>query len=102
MSQKIYTLEEIKNLLEIILTDEPVYRVVLFGSYVKNEADEKSDLDFVIDTRNTLKGFKFFGLIDKIEDTFNKSVDAFEKAQIIENSKIDKEIKKTGVVVYEK
>ena len=26
----------------------------------------------------------------------------FEKSEIIENSKIDKEIKKTGVVVYEK
>ena len=102
MSQKVYTLDEIKAILASILENEPVYKVVLFGSYVKEGANEKSDLDFVIDTKNTLKGFKFFGLIDKIEDKFNKPVDAFEKAQIIKNSKIDKEIQETGVVVYER
>ena len=36
------------------------------------------------------------------KEAFNKKVDAFEKTEIIKNSKIDKEIKKTGVVVYEK
>ncbi len=37
-----------------------------------------------------------------IEEIFNKNIDGFEKSEIEENSKIDKEIKKTGVVVYEK
>ena len=41
-------------------------------------------------------------LITKIEEAFDKDVDAFEKTEIIENSKIDNEIKETGVVVYEK
>ena len=36
------------------------------------------------------------------EEAFIKDVDAFEKSEILENSKIDEEIKKTGVVVYEK
>lgn len=31
-----------------------------------------------------------------------KRILVFEKAEIIENSKIDKEIKKAGIVVYEK
>ena len=31
-----------------------------------------------------------------------KEIDGFEKYEIIENSLIDREIKKTGVVVYEK
>ena len=60
------------------------------------------DLDLVIDTKEQLMGFKLYSLITKIEEEFNKNVDAFEKSEIIENSKIDKEIKKTGVVVYEK
>ena len=47
-------------------------------------------------------GFKLYSLITKIEEAFNKQVDGFEKAEIIENSKIDEEIKKTGVIVYEK
>ena len=102
MNKKIYTLEEIKKVLANILANMPVYRVILFGSYAKDLAGPDSDLDLVIDTRETLMGFKLFSLIAQIEEKFQKKVDAFEKAEIIENSKIDEEIKKTGVVVYEK
>lgn len=102
MSEKIYTIEEIKEVLKQILENMPVYNVVLFGSYAKNTADKNSDLDLVIDTKETLMGFKLYSLITKIEEAFNKQVDAFEKTEIIENSKIDEEIKRTGVVVYEK
>lgn len=80
----------------------PVENVILFGSYAKNEATKDSDLDFVIDTKEQLIGFKLFSLITKIEETFKKDVDAFEKSKIIENSRVDKEIKRTGVIVYEK
>ena len=102
MSEKIYTIEEIKEILRKILKNMPVYSVTLFGSYAKNTANKNSDLDFVIDTKEALMGFKLYSLITKIEETFNKQVDAFEKSEIIQNSKIDKEIQKTGVVVYEK
>lgn len=80
----------------------PVYSVILFGSYAKNSATANSDLDLEIDTKEQLMGFKLYSLITKIEEEFNKNVDAFEKSEIIDNSKIDKEIKKTGVVVYVK
>ena len=102
MSKKIYTIDEIKQILERILKNMPVYSVILFGSYAKNLATANSDLDLVIDTKEQLMGFKLYSLITKIEEEFNKNVDAFEKSEIIENSKIDEEIKKTGVVVYEK
>ena len=102
MNKKIYTINEIKQILKKILENMPVYSVVLFGSYAKNLATANSDLDLVIDTREQLMGFKLYSLITKIEEEFNKNIDAFEKSEIIENSKIDEEIKKTGVVVYEK
>ena len=102
MSKKIYTIEEIKAILAKLLENMPVYSVTLFGSYAKNLANENSDLDLIIDTKETLLGFKLYSLITKIEEAFNKEVDAFEKTEIIENSKIDNEIKRTGVIVYEK
>ena len=102
MSQKVYSIEEIKKILATLLKNVPVYQVVLFGSYAKNTANKDSDLDFIIDTQEKLMGFKLYSLITKIEEAFKKNVDAFEKAEIIENSEIDKEIKKTGVIVYEK
>ena len=102
MSEKIYTIAEIKEILKKLLENMPVYSVILFGSYAKNSANKNSDLDFIIDTKETLMGFKLYSLITRIEEAFNKDVDAFEKSEILENSKIDEEIKKTGVVVYEK
>lgn len=102
MSNKVYSIEEIKIILSKLLKDLPVYQVILFGSYAKNEATPHSDLDFIVDTQETLKGFAIIELAVTIEDAFKKEVDVFEKYEIIENSKIDNEIKKTGVVVYEK
>lgn len=102
MSEKVYTIDEIKKILGDILKDMPVYTVILFGSYAKNSAKPDSDIDFIIDTKETLMGFKLFSLITKIEQAFAKEVDAFEKSEIIENSKIAEEINKTGVVVYER
>lgn len=102
MSKKVYTIEEIKAILEKLLYNTPVCQVILFGSYAKQNADAKSDLDFIIDSKGVLMGFSLLELIDKIEKTFHKDIDAFEKTEIIENSKIDNEIKRTGVVVYEK
>lgn len=102
MSEKVYSVEEIKDILKELLTDTPVCSVILFGSYAKNKATKLSDIDLVIDTKETLIGFKLFSLITQIEEKFKKNVDAFEKSEIIENSKIDNEIKKTGVLVYAK
>lgn len=102
MSEKIYTIEEIKNILSNILQNMPVYQVILFGSYAKQKADKKSDVDLIVDTRGTLKGFALLELIYMIEQSLKKEVDVFEKYEIIKDSKIDNEIKKTGVVVYEK
>lgn len=99
---KVYSVEEIKNILKTILDDTPVKSVVLFGSYAKNMANKNSDIDLIIDTKQALMGFKLYSLITKIEETLEKQVDAFEKSEIIENSKLDEEIKKTGVIVYEK
>lgn len=102
MSEKIYTIEEIKEILKEILKDQPVYQVILFGSYAKKEATKKSDVDLIIDTKSKLKGFSLLKLICQIEERMQKQIDGFEKYEIIEDSRIDKEIKETGVVVYEK
>ena len=102
MSEKIYTIEEIKRMLEDILKDQPVYQVILFGSYASRKATKKSDIDLLIDTNSELKGFALLKLICQIKEKMQKEIDGFEKYDIIENSLIDREIKKTGVVVYEK
>lgn len=102
MSEKVYTIEEIKQILKEILKDQPVYQVILFGSYAKCQATKKSDVDLIIDTNSELKGFALLKLICLIQERLQKEIDGFEKYEIIVDSEIDKEIKKTGVIVYEK
>ena len=102
MSEKIYTIEEIKKILSEILKDKPVYQVILFGSYAKKNATKDSEIDLIIDTKSKLKGFALLKLICQIEEKLQKEIDGFEKYEIVENSLIDKEIRKTGVIVYEK
>ena len=100
--EKVYTIEEIKTVLKRLLHNSAVDKVTLFGSYAKQKATPQSDLDFILDTNGTLIGFKLYDLITEIEDEFQKAVDAFEKCEIIPGSRIDKEVEKTGVVVYER
>ena len=102
MSEKIYTIDEIKKMLKELLRDKPVYQVIVFGSYAKHKATKESDIDLIIDTNSKLKGFALLKLISQIEEVLQKNIDGFEKYEIIENSLIDKEIKETGIIVYEK
>lgn len=102
MKDKVFTIDEIKYNLNEIFKNTEVKSAILFGSYAKKNATNISDIDLVIDSENKIMGFKLFSLISKIEDVFNKEVDAFEKSEIIENSDIYNEIKKTGVIVYER
>ena len=102
MTEKIYSIEEIRSMLAGVLKDTTVQKAILFGSYAKEKSVAASDIDILVDSNETLKGLKFFALIDLIRETFQKEVDVIEKSEVIKNSKIDQEIKNTGVVVYER
>ena len=79
MSEKIYTIDEIKKILKEFLKDKPVYQVILFGSYAKQEATKESDVDLIIDTNSELKGFALLKLICQIEEKLKKNIDVYEK-----------------------
>ena len=102
MTKKIYSIDEIKKLLEQILKNTDVERAILFGSYAKNNPTQNSDIDILIDSEGKIKGLKFFSIIEVIKETFNKDVDVIEKSEINVGSKIEKEINNTGVVIYER
>ena len=102
MTTRIYTLEDIKKMLNEVLMYTEVEKAILFGSYAKNKPTEHSDIDIIIDSNGKIKGLKYFAIIDMIKEKFNKDVDVIEKSEIDKNSKIEKEIERTGIVVYEK
>jgi len=102
MTTRIYTLEDIKEMLREVLMHTEVEKAILFGSYAKNKPTEQSDIDILIDSNGKIKGLKYFAIIDMIKQKFNKEVDIIDKTEIDKNSKIEKEIERTGIVIYEK
>ena len=100
MSDAIYTISQLKEKLVPIFVDNRIRRAVLFGSYGKGSATEESDIDLLVDS--DLKGLRFVGLIEAIRAAVDKDVDIFDITHVEKGSKIDLEIQKTGVLIYEK
>ena len=99
---KVYSIDEIKEILFHILSKTEVKKAILFGSYAKQKATKDSDIDILLDSDGKVKGLKFYAIMGQIKEKLNKDVDVIEKTEINKNSKIEKEIEKTGVVIYEK
>ena len=102
MSEKIYTVDEIKKMIYDILKKFNVKKAILFGSYAKNLATSKSDVDIVIDSEGKLINIYFYGLLEELVEKLDKQVDLFEIAEIQKDSKIYKNIEKEGITIYGK
>lgn len=75
MSQKIYTVAEIRNIVSPIAEEYGVARVFLFGSYARGKDTEDSDLDFRID-KGRLRGLiQLGGMYSDLEEKFDKKID---------------------------
>ena len=102
MSEKVYTIDELKSILKEILKKFSVKKAILFGSYAKNTQTANSDIDLVIDSEGKLLNIYFYGLLEDLVQTLQKNVDLFEISEIQKDSRIYNDIKNEGVIVYEK
>ena len=77
----IYSQEEIIANLAPIFKQYGVKKAVLFGSYGKGNATEKSDIDLLVDSG--LKGLSFVGLIEDVRIALGeKEIDMFDITHI--------------------
>lgn len=102
MSEKVYTIEELKSLLQEILKQFAVKKAILFGSYAKNVPTPQSDIDIVIDSEGKLLNINFYGLLEDLVQKLEKNIDLFEISEIQKDSKLYENIIKEGVIIYEK
>lgn len=102
MSEKIYTIEQLKDILQEVLQKFSVKKAILFGSYAKNVPTSKSDIDLVIDSEGKLLNIHFYGLLEELVQKLQKNVDLFEISEIQKDSNIYINIQNEGVIVYEK
>ena len=91
---------EIRDVLSPVFARYGVSRAVLFGSLAKGTATEKSDIDLLVDSN--LHGLRFVGLMESIRQAVKMPVDVFDTSHIEAGSRIDREIRRTGVTIYEK
>jgi len=98
--EQIYSIDELRSILSPVFVRYGVKRAVLFGSYVKDCATGKSDVDLLVDSG--LRGLRFIGLSEELRSALRKDVDVFDVSHIKPHSLIEREIRDTGVTLYEK
>ncbi|MBQ3890816.1 MAG: nucleotidyltransferase domain-containing protein, partial [Lachnospiraceae bacterium] len=67
------SVESIKENLIPVFGRYNIKRAILFGSYAKGTATERSDVDIYVDSG--LRGLKFFGLLEDVTEALDKPVD---------------------------
>ncbi len=76
---KIYTIEEIKNILndnkDYFAEKYNVNNFLLFGSYAKNLQTEESDIDLLVNFTKPVDMFDFIDLQEYLTKIFNKKID---------------------------
>jgi predicted nucleotidyltransferase len=101
-SQKegVYPLSELIQKIKTIVSPYGIPKVYLFGSYAKGLASEQSDVDLYLSS--PVPGGKYYRLLEELVEGLHKNVDLLNPETIEPNSKIDLEIKKTGILIYER
>ena len=75
MSDKVYTLEEIRAIAAPLARLYGVSALYLFGSYARGEADARSDIDLRVDRGNMVDLLALGGLYSDLEERFDKPLD---------------------------
>ena len=101
--KKIYTLDEIKNIAQPVFASyDSIERAYLFGSYARNEATRKSDLDFMV----ALKDDELESLKDELRvltdlmEAFDKHVDTINNFEVYKI--MPKTFERDKILIYEK
>lgn len=97
---KVYSVSELSEMLRPVFNRYGVRKAVLFGSYGRGTATESSDIDLLVDSR--LRGLRFVGFIEDVRRTVGSDVDLLDITHIEKGSRVEREIARTGVTVYEK
>jgi predicted nucleotidyltransferase len=100
-SPRIYKIEEIKDSLRSYFLEKPVYKAYLFGSYAKQEANESSDIDLLLELNYKPGVAMIYAFMkSEIEVLLNKNVDIITTNSISKH--IIENLEKEKILIYEK
>lgn len=113
MSEKVYTIEEIKEMIYDILKKYGIEKAYLFGSYARGEANQQSDVDIMIKKGNLKTLLQLSALSHEIEQILKKQIDIVIEETYTKDIKYDSdtiklaknifynEVKKERLNIYE-
>ena len=82
MNDTVYTIEKIKDIVKPVADKYNVDSIYLFGSYARGDANENSDLDFLVFGGDNFKLTNIFALAEELRTAFERQVDVFEISEI--------------------
>lgn len=97
--ERVYSISELRTILTPIFAAHGVKSAILFGSYAKGSATTRSDVDLLVDSG--LRGLAFYGLLDSVASALDTPVDLIDTSQIEQGSRIEQELSKSGVSIFE-
>lgn len=100
----VYSIEEIKKIVMPIVKSYDIPAVFLFGSYARGEANEDSDIDFLIDTTGTgLNSLLTLGaLYCDLEEAFGKRIDLITVSSIMQEPQMPSDVDFKNTVLKER
>ncbi len=99
MTDKVYSVEELAQILIPIIRKYKAEKAVIFGSYARNEADEDSDIDVMVIGGLNFDPTDVFCIADELYRASNKEVDVYERREIDMNSDFYHNIVNEGVEI---
>ena len=93
----ILTISGIHSRVIPVLDKYNIEMCILFGSYAKGRATEKSDVDLLVKT--DVEGLEFFKLVDDLYNALSKKVDLITTKQLTTSQDLLEEILRDGVKI---
>lgn len=90
----------IKKIVLSIASKYDIDKIYLFGSYAKGQARDYSDIDLYMES--SLFGLEYFEFAELLREALGKKVDLLSNKTVEKDSKVEQEIKKTGLLIYER
>lgn len=98
MSDRVYTLDEIRAIARPIAQRYGIAALYLFGSYARGEATPQSDIDFRVDRAGVTDLLELGGLYSDLESSFQKDLDVLT-TQMLSPAFLDA-IRNEEVLIY--
>lgn len=95
---RVSDVKTIRDALTPVFAQYRIRDAILFGSFAKGNATDKSDVDLLVDS--DLHGLRFVGFTEAIRQAVDRPVDVFDISHMDKDSRIAKEIYETGVRIY--